>query len=164
MGQNQINKVRKNLTKGNRDKKRAFKRSTNTHPVSHVEHVNALVEARNNGDEEEEFGANIVFRRARLGKNNSFIRPTEMSKKKLHKIAHAAKIEKARLIAAGVLDADMDGDAELTAPKSKRRSATARKLMLEFNTKSVEPEQDVTMQVVAGDGKGTTLGKPGVMF
>ncbi|KAJ3025620.1 UNVERIFIED_CONTAM: hypothetical protein HDU68_006930, partial [Siphonaria sp. JEL0065] len=97
--------------------------------------------------------------------NNSIIRPTELSKKKLRKLTHAQKVERTRLIAAGVMDAEMgegDDDEFDVAPKSKRRSAKNAQLVLDWNLKDASMEEQTNGPVPIENG--TTLGEPGVMF
>ncbi|KAI9329161.1 hypothetical protein BDR26DRAFT_923013 [Obelidium mucronatum] len=160
-----VNKVNRNYNKIVRDRKRTFKMNTKTDSRNSIVDVNKRITARNSGAQDLEFEQNTIIRRAKLGKNNSIIRPTELSKKKLRKLTHSQKVERTRLIAAGAMDAEMgegDDDEIDAAPKSKRRTAKKAQLVLEWNAKDSSMDDDSTGPIPVGSG--TTLGKPGVMF
>ncbi|KAJ3062041.1 hypothetical protein HDU98_002044 [Podochytrium sp. JEL0797] len=159
-----VNKKNVNYNKVVRDRKRAFKMSKKIDSGRSVVTTNKLIMDRNAAAPDFEFESKTVLRKAKLGKNNSIIRPTEYSNKKLKKLGHADKVERARLIAAGVLDAEMaeEGDDIMeNTPRSKRRSARSAQLVLEWNAKDASAS---TLSLPIPCGNGTTLGKPGVMF
>ncbi|KAJ3027258.1 UNVERIFIED_CONTAM: hypothetical protein HDU68_004173 [Siphonaria sp. JEL0065] len=160
-----VNKVNRNYNKIVRTRKRTIKMNTKTDSRNAIVDVNKRIAARNSGAADLEFESSTIIRRAKLGKNNSIIRPTELSKKKLRKLTHAQKVERTRLIAAGVMDAEMgegDDDEIDVAPKSKRRSVKNAQLVLEWNSKDASMDEQTSGPVPVGNG--TTLGKPGVMF
>ncbi|KAJ3349584.1 hypothetical protein HDU83_000423 [Entophlyctis luteolus] len=174
MGPNQINKVRKNLTVAARAQRSQFKRLIGANTENTVKHVNSLVDLHNSR------GSKTVLRAARVGKGKAYIRPTEIGRKKLRKIAHAHKMERAHLIAAGstaVASDDAmhdDGESDASdanedfdiAPKSKRRSAATRVRIAGANEEVRAIQSDMASDAIrtVPVGKGTTLGRPGVRF
>ncbi|KAJ3034497.1 hypothetical protein HDU99_010697, partial [Rhizoclosmatium hyalinum] len=87
-----VNKVNHNYNKIVRARKKAFKLSTKTDSSTAVRSVNRRIKARNSGEDELEYDGNVIIRKAKIGKGNSIIAPTEISKKKLRKLNHSQKV------------------------------------------------------------------------
>ncbi|KAJ3217816.1 hypothetical protein HDU67_007233 [Dinochytrium kinnereticum] len=138
-----------NQVKEVRVKKQAFKagtRSTSKHVITKLN---------------KEMGDDVALgpmRPGRIGKNNSLILPTKLSKKKLKKLAQAEKVMAARLGTGESEDAmvtDEDGMEEEEAATKKNGGKKGKN--------AVPQEVAEPIQVKATpSGKGTTLGMPGV--
>ncbi|KAJ3022410.1 hypothetical protein HKX48_006227 [Thoreauomyces humboldtii] len=167
---NQMNKVRKNLTRDYRAKKHGFKASSHKRPgslvlksnvkiLSAIDSLNADVDSSVAEVEDQEGGATQieirrlekkeqVVRSGKLGKNNSIKAPILLSKKKVRMLRTADKHRQARAAAAEAADQDADAmEVDMTAPATKAKVSFAAK-------------KEEAPMVIAPAGKGSTLGGP----
>ncbi|KAJ3182916.1 hypothetical protein HDU85_002519 [Gaertneriomyces sp. JEL0708] len=120
---NQMNKVRKNLPKEHRAKRKGFKATSNRLPKAQIqvrnarllkaaEEINAQLEVvaeENGGLTNAEMKKELVVVPGKLGKHNSIVKPRVLSKKKLRIFKRNEKFQQQNAAAKdGAMEMDMD--------------------------------------------------------